>query len=248
MTGGIEALKPELQLGTDPETISQFSIPHYLRHNQRRLEHLVSLGLPIAGKSVLELGAGVGDHTSFFLDRGCAVAATEGRPENVEILHKRFSWIHVSQLDMDRPSAENLPMTNFQIIYCYGLLYHLKNPAEAIKFMAEHCIETLLLETCVSFGSGEHVNLCAEPALNATQAMSGTGCRPTRDWIFGELLKGFPFVYMPLTQPYHEEFPLDWSSPDPSIPLTRAVFIASKQPLSNSVLVAEIPMLQTRHA
>ena len=50
----------------------------YLSHNARRLEHLASLNLPIHGSSVLEVGAGIGDHTTFYTDRGCAVVATEG--------------------------------------------------------------------------------------------------------------------------------------------------------------------------
>jgi 16S rRNA A1518/A1519 N6-dimethyltransferase RsmA/KsgA/DIM1 with predicted DNA glycosylase/AP lyase activity len=49
--------------------------------NARRLEHLVGLGLPIAGRE-LEVGAGIGDLTSFFLDRGCSVTAIEPQPEN----------------------------------------------------------------------------------------------------------------------------------------------------------------------
>ena len=60
---------------------SAFRNFQYLRMNARRLEHLASLGLPIAGREVLEVGAGIGDLTSFFLDRGCSVTAIEPRPE-----------------------------------------------------------------------------------------------------------------------------------------------------------------------
>jgi len=61
---------------------SAFRSFQYLRMNARRLEHLAGLGLPIAGRDVLEVGAGIGDLTSFFLDRGCSVTAIEPRPEN----------------------------------------------------------------------------------------------------------------------------------------------------------------------
>jgi hypothetical protein len=53
--------------------IDVFHSAHYQRHNQRRQEHLASLGLDISGATVLEVGAGIGDHTSFFLDRGCQI-------------------------------------------------------------------------------------------------------------------------------------------------------------------------------
>src|SRR4051794_26482202 len=67
-----------------------FWSPQYIRHNQRRQEHLASLGLEIAGRDVLEVGAGIGDHTSFFLDRGCRVTITDGRPKNVRLLRERY--------------------------------------------------------------------------------------------------------------------------------------------------------------
>ncbi len=43
-----------------------FQSEHYQRHNEKRLEHLASLNLPIADSTVLEVGAGIGDHTGFF--------------------------------------------------------------------------------------------------------------------------------------------------------------------------------------
>ena len=70
-----------------------FHYEGYLRLNQRRLEHLASLRLPIGGKTVLEVGAGVGDHTSFFIDRSCIVTATDGRASNIAILQKRYPTV-----------------------------------------------------------------------------------------------------------------------------------------------------------
>jgi FkbM family methyltransferase len=225
--------------------IDVFHSTHYQRHNQRRQEHLASLGLDLTGATVLEVGAGIGDHTSFFLDRGCQVASTEARPENLEILRYRYPNIEVRHLDLDTPE----PTFNavFDIVYCYGLLYHLKNPVEAIEFMSRCCQKMLLLETCVSFGDEESVNPCAEVAESPSQAISGQGCRPTRKWVYNQLKRHFEFVYMPITQPHHEEFPIEWSLPPSTAILTRSVFIASRQPLDNQVLIEDIPMKQKRH-
>src|ERR1700689_2103588 len=68
-----------------------FHSPNYLRHNARRLEHLASLGLDLHGRSVLELGAGIGDHTTFFLDRDCSVVSVEPRPENCHLFRQVMS-------------------------------------------------------------------------------------------------------------------------------------------------------------
>jgi SAM-dependent methyltransferase len=231
---------------TDSPT-EQFHSHQYLRHNQRRLEHLASLGLELAGKSVLEVGAGIGDHTEFFLDRGCRVISTDGRRENLRILSTRFadrSAVRVEPLDLENPGA---PREKVDVVYCYGLLYHLSKPAEAIRFMAESAGQLLLLETCVSFGEEEAINLVEEPRRSPSQATSGTGCRPTRLWILKQLARHFEHVYLPTTQPNHEEFPLDWTAPQAHSGLARAVFIASRTRLSNPLLVDQLPSHQRRH-
>lgn len=226
--------------------IESFHSDHYLRHNQRRLEHLASLGLNLTAQTVLEVGAGIGDHTSFFLDRQCQVTSTEGRLENLTILQQRYPDLPVRHLDLNEPNPEF--NGKFDIVYCYGLLYHLHQPENGIAFMATHCQHLLLLETCVSFGEDESVNPCSEPADSPTQSVSGQGCRPTRCWILNRLKQHFPYVYFPTTQPNHEEFPLDWTNPSTNITgLTRAVFVASRQPLNNPLLTQEIPLQQQRH-
>lgn len=239
-----KTVKKLLRIPVSPKDV--FLSYHYQRHNQRRLEHLATLGLSIAGSTVLEVGAGIGDHTSFFLDRGCPVVCTEAREENVEILRRRYHNLQVRRLDLDYPDATTIDGL-FDIVYCYGLLYHLKKPVEAIEFMALHCRKMLLLETCVSFAEGESINPCNESAEDPTQSVSGQGCRPTRKWVYKELKRHMEFVYMPVTQPNHEEFPIDWCSPPSEGVLTRAVFIGSKQKLTNDLLVEDVPMQQRRH-
>lgn len=218
---------------------------HYQRHNQRRLEHLASLGLNINGLTVLEVGAGIGDHTSFFLDRDCRVVTSDARHKNIEILRSRYPDLTVLHLDLDNPPLAFGRL--FDIVYCYGLLYHLKNPTRAIEFMANRCRKVLLLETCVSFGDQVLLNPCSENAADPAQAISGMGCRPTRRWVYNHLNKYFEFVYLPITQPDHEEFPIDWTSRPSKQILTRSVFIASRQRIVNALLTQEIPMKQKRH-
>jgi len=230
--------------GSQPSPESSFHGHHYLRHNQRRQEHLASLGLPIAGASVLEVAAGIGDHTTFFLDRGCTVVSTEARPENLAMLRQRYPSMDVRQLDLDNPVDLG---RSFDIVYCYGALYHLYRPAEALAFMAGCCRRMLLLETCVSYGDHQAVNLVDEVAGDPTQSAVGRGCRPTRSWIHHQLRQLFEHVYIPRTQPNHEEFPLDWTAPPPPATLlTRSVFIASRQPLENRQLTEELLVQQVR--
>jgi hypothetical protein len=227
------------------DPISEFSGWHYVRHNARRQEHLASLGLPLAERTVIEVGAGIGDHTSFFLDRGCTVVTSDGRPDNVRLLALRYPQLDIRQLDLDDPDPSFTEQA--EVVYCYGTLYHLERPAEAIAFLAGLTTDILLLETCVSPGSDERLNPVDEDVTNPSQALRGRGCRPTRPWVFGRLADHFPHVYVTTTQPWHEEFPLDWDfTPDPDR-LTRSVFVASRRPLVSPSLSTLIPERQTRH-
>lgn len=240
------ARKAGVEVSRYSPALENFHSTHYLRHNARRLEHLASLRLPVAGKSVLEVGAGIGDLSHYFLDRGCRVTITEAREENLHILRHRYPGADIRPLDLENAAA--LASGPFEVVHCYGLLYHLANPAQALEFLSRHSSDLLLLETCVSFGNEMVVNLTGEPQDNPTQAWSGTGCRPTRPWVFAELKKHFPHVYVPATQPNHEEFPLDWTRPElHHAPLLRAVFIASRTPLEIPGLLSSLPDLQTRH-
>jgi hypothetical protein len=216
----------------------------YLRHNQRRQEHLASLGLRLDGRSVLETGAGIGDHTSFFLDRGCTVVVTEARPENLDYLRDRFPGLAVEALDLDRPDAAFSHRCD--VVYCYGTLYHLSRPAEALAFLAEQCGDLLLLETWVSPAEGESVDIVPEVQSMPSQSFSGHGSRPTRAWVLARLREHFQHAYITTTQPWHEEFPLDWPAAAGSRRPTRAVFVASRAPLDNPVLTEAIPSVQTR--
>ena len=226
-----------------PEEI--FSSPHYLRHNQRRQEHLASLGLELAGQSVLEVGAGLGDHTSFFLDRACSVIVTEAQEQNLGILRARYPELDIRRIDLDDSPEEPVSV---DLVYCYGTLYHLRRPAEAIAWMARCAKSMLLVETCVAWGEGEELYPFEELAGQADNAVDGHGCRPTRAWIRRELARSFPYAYCTVTQPWHEEFPLDWSSPElAGKPLIRAVFVASRDRIDNAMLTESIPTLQVRH-
>src|SRR5690242_1860116 len=90
------------------KALDEFHSFYYLRLNQRRQEHLVSLDLPLCRKRVWEVSAGIGDHTSFFLDRECGVICSEARRDLVEIIKTRYRGLAVSQLDLEQP-AEDFP-------------------------------------------------------------------------------------------------------------------------------------------
>lgn len=235
-----EPFAPELY----EDVFSSFHSLHYQRHNQRRLEHLTSLSLPLAGRGVLEVGAGIGDHSSYFLDRHCSLTITEGRQRNVDIIRWRYPDLNCRLLNLDQPDPTFTEQ--FDIVYCYGLLYHLAHPVEALEYLADRCRSMLLLETCVHLGCEDTIHFHAEPAEAVENSVSGRGSRPSRQWVFRELRERFARVYLPTTQPWHEEFPVDWSVEPPNPFLVRAVFVASREAIDNPLLVEHIPDHQER--
>lgn len=229
---------------SDP--VVRFHSTRYLRHNARRLEHLASLRIPLVGMSVLEVGAGIGDHSHYYIDRDCKITITEARPENVKYLRERYPSCNIQLLDIEHPTP--VSGSPFDVVHCYGLLYHLGRPEQALSFLSKNTNRMLFLETCVSFGDKEEIHIISEEQNNPTEAFSGTGCRPTRLWLFNRLQALFEYVYIPRTQPNHEEFPIDWSAPEKHrANLKRAIFIASRERLENEMLTPNLINKQTRH-
>lgn len=229
------------------------SLP-YLRMDARRLEHLATLPLPLHGKTVLEIGAGIGDLTSFFLDRGCQVTSLEPRRENVALFRTRYRdgghWpadlLRIAQTDVYR-LAEQTDIPPHQVVFCYDLLCHLDQPERALHNLAGCCTELLLVETAVTYGVDEdRVVFDAEDAADPTNSITGTACYPSRRWMFNRLSALFEHVYVPLTQPYHDQFRLDWRHPRPPAGCSRAIFIASRTPLRHAHLVPHVPAVQYR--
>jgi SAM-dependent methyltransferase len=212
----------------------------------RRLEHLASLGLPLHGRNVLEVGAGIGDLTQFFADRGCRVHTTDVRPLNIGALRQRFArhpLVTVDTLDLDPPPEA--PLTFFDIVFCYGMLNHVSNPAAALEFLARGCLDLLLIELNTGSGAEEAINARTEDSTHPGASFTGRGCRPSRAWVFAQLRGLFSHVYVPTTQPCHYEYPVNWSIA-PVFP-RRAIFVASRTPIDSPLLAPELLERQSRH-
>jgi FkbM family methyltransferase len=239
--GGALEMQWSVKASTPEEA---FRSQTYLRLNARRLEHLASLGLDLSRKRVLEVGSGVGELTSYFVDRHCRVHALDAREANLHVLRQAYpKGVTGEVLDLDDPGE--FAGQAYDVVFCYGLLYHLRDPERALAYMAQACGGMLLLETCVSFGEHEALNPVAEDKGVASQSASGVGCRPTRAWVLARLKKLFPYVYVPVAQPASEEFPLDWTGKSGAAPLSRAVFVASRSAITLTTLTEDLLLRQS---
>jgi SAM-dependent methyltransferase len=211
--------------------IDCFDTPEAAELNAARLEHLASLGLPLTARTVLEVGAGVGQLTGFFTSRGCRVVATEARADNVDELRRRRPDVAVVQADVEERLER---LGHFEVVFCYGLLYHLENPLRALRNMSAVCDDLLLIETIVCDAPAPVLRLDDETkAVN--QALRGVAHRPSPSYLALALNRiGFDDVYAVTRPPAHPEYEFERVG-DSSItregrPL-RAVFVASRSPL-----------------
>lgn len=233
-----------------PNEVADFFSPHYQKHNQARLDHLDSLGLELSNKLVLDVGAGVGDHAEWYLNKGCQVHAVEGRDSLCALMKERFegnSKIQILRYNLDHDNDYSDLAEKYEIVHCYGLLYHLSEPAKGISLLADRG-ELVVLETCVSHLANEKENLVPEDARKPSQSIEGRGCRPSRSWVFNRLKERFDYVYTTKTQPNHPEFPLDWTEQGKhGRSLRRAIFVASRKPLTGENLTEHLPDTQERY-
>lgn len=218
-----------------------FQDPSYGDFTKARLQHLGTLNLNVTKKSVLEVGAGIGLLTKFFEDRGCNVLSTDGNMGNVEEMRRRYPWRKIEHMDLDKTSDLSR-FGAFDVIFCYGTLYHLSKPEQALKALSKVCREIILLETRLALGSHSEVHFVRE-LVGSEQAVSGVGCRPTRRWVMKTLKEYFGYAYHTKTQPRHQDFPLDWHIP-PDQSNYRAIFVGSKRQLRNPNLLVQIPERQ----
>lgn len=208
----------------------------YISINSARLDHLKSLNLPLSNSAVLEVGSGIGSLTGFFEDLGCKVLSTEARKENVLEHRKRHPNRRIEVVDLDVPSSHDR-FGIFDIIFCYGTLYHLPRPAMVINDLSKICKKMFLLCTCVNHIDNKAINNKKDYAKIMDQGIQGVGCTPGRDWIMAELKKHFEYVYLTVSQPNHPEFPIEW----PAKPVrTRAVFVASRSSLDDNPLLSKV--------
>jgi SAM-dependent methyltransferase len=211
-----------------------FDTPQALEINRARLAHLESLELPLAGKRVLDVGCGVGHLAQYFVQRDCDVVCVDGREENIVSLRARYPGLEGHVADVQTDSLARFG--KFDIVFCYGLLYHLANPLAGLRNLASVCQELLLLETLVCDHSQPVLYLVDEPKTY-NQALDFLACRLSPSYVTMAVNRvGFPFVYAPEQPPEYPDFRFEWRD---SLDYARdghpirCIFIGSRVELSN---------------
>lgn len=207
--------------------------------NSARIAWLERSDLPVDGCRVLDVGCGIGHFFPFYLNRGCTVVGIDGRADNIDEVRRRHPNVeaHVA----DAQTLEPAPFGQFDVIHCFGLLYHLDSPVAALRRLSALCRRLLILETMVC-DSSEPLAVLVDETKAASQAMEGLGSRPSPAFIALALTRvGFDYVYGAADPPQHPDFQFDWKNTRETTragnPL-RCIMVASKEPLGMPALNA----------
>lgn len=208
--------------------------------NKARMDHLESLGFDFDGKTILDAGAGVG-HLAAYLDNwglGSRITCVDARAENIERLRQKYPLIRDARVLDVESFPPSVGGRGWDVVFCYGLLYHLESPLRALTKLVAEARELVLLETIVCDHHQPLVLLADEPAV-PNQSLRGVGSRPTPSWVSRVLSRLGLWVYLPQQPPDHPDFKwlqrndLSTERDGHSI---RVVFVGSTKPLSNDRL------------
>lgn len=189
-----------------PQTV--FDSGHYLRHIEARGQ-LISRLAPALKSSLglataLDAGCGIGFFASLLRESGLDVSAFDGRQKNVEEARVRYPGIPFHQGDIEDSSI--LGLGSFDLVLCFGLLYHLENPMRAIRNLRALTGKVLLLESmCIA--SHDAFMLLREEPRDESQSLTDLAFYASEGCLVKMLYRsGFKAVYRPASLPDHDDF------------------------------------------
>jgi SAM-dependent methyltransferase len=185
-----------------------FDIPWALEFAEVRKKFLVSFLQASRSQmelaSALDVGCGVGEFSQFLFDSGLRVVAVDGRPENVAEGQRRCP-----QVTFRTANAEDLTTAEigiFDLVICFGLLYHLENPFRAIRNLHSLTQKVLIVESMCSPDSQPTMDLLDE-YVTENQGLNYVAFYPSESCLVKMLYRaGFPFVYGLVKPLEHELF------------------------------------------
>jgi FkbM family methyltransferase len=169
-----------------------------LRRIVKRLKP--SLGLSTA----VDAGCGVGFFSQTLAECGLFTSGFDARAENVEEARRRFPGIPFEQADVE--AREISQLGQFDLVLCFGLLYHLENPWQAIRNLRAITEKCLVLESMCLSEERCSLLLRQEPRQD-DQSLTEMACYPSESSLVKMLYRaGFAKVYRATPLPDHDDF------------------------------------------
>jgi tRNA (mo5U34)-methyltransferase len=210
-----------------------FDKEHAQRFNERRMKMLDRL-IPWLVRekrleSCLDAGCGIGFFSDYLSRSGLSTVAFDGREENIAEARRRFPGIEFHVNDVESDEVEKLG--KFDLVLCFGLLYHLENPLRAIRNLESMTQKVLILESMITPVSKPVATLVDEGIENDL-SLRCVAFVPSESCIVKMLYyAGFKRVYRIVALPDHEDF-----RARPTQHRRRCLLVASRDDLYSTML------------
>ncbi len=160
---------------------------------------------PALGLSnAVDAGCGVGFFSRTLLECGLNVCGFDGRAENVSEARRRFPQVPFERGDIEERAI--LQLGRFDLVLCFGLLYHLESPLLAIRNLRGLTEKCLLLESMCLPGEKPSMLLRVEPRQE-DQSLTEIAWYSSEVSLVKMLYRsGFSTVYRVIPLPDHEDF------------------------------------------
>ena len=179
---------------------------HYYRH-QHVFQNLLKRIPSLENLKVLDVGCNEGYYS--FAARELGAAYVKGMDlRDINILRanqvkKYFGYDNCEFVKGNIADPNLLGIEPFDIVFCFGVLYHLENPMIAIRNLRALTTSLLVIDSALaSFDLEPSINITVEPTENLRAGETGVAFYPS----LGGLLKmlecgGFKVEQLPPTEP-----------------------------------------------
>lgn len=210
-----------------------FDQQHYDLLNRSRGEVvsrlLADVKQPLGLRTSVDVGCGLGHFSGLLQSLGFEVTGVDGRQQNVEEAQRRNPGIRFLQFDAEDAALRSLG--KFDLVFCFGLLYHLENPLLAIRHLQAMTRSLLLVEGVIFPGDEPTMGLVDE-GPSEDQGLNHIAFYPTETCLQKMLYcAGFRFVYRFTALPEHPGYHRNGR-----IPKIRAMLCASHQLIASAQL------------
>lgn len=154
--------------------------------------------------TAVDVGCGLGYFSSVLRSQGLRVSAVDGRQENTEEAKRRHPEVVFHTSNVEDPGFRELG--EFDLVLCFGLLYHLENPLLAIRSLRAMTTQLLLAESVIFPGS-EPIMALIDEEIHEDQGLRHLAFYPTEACLTKMFYRaGFAHVYQLADQPNHPDY------------------------------------------
>jgi SAM-dependent methyltransferase len=181
-------------------------------------------------RTAVDVGCGLGFFSRLLQSLGLDVTAVDGRQGNVEEAERRSPGVAFRQFDAEDPRLRELGQ--FDLVFCFGLLYHLENPLQALRHLHAMTRHLLFVEGVI-FPGDEPTMALVEEEIHEDQGLNHIAFYPTEACLVKMMYRcGFETVYGLAEQPKHPDYHCNGDARR-----VRTVLLGARSPIASRLLV-----------